>query len=1062
MRLPFAVTVDGFAAAIGQSHAAPAGIDPARIAARLPGLAIVQDGVNWLPRLGGLIPTLDLGTVAAHIRSRLGSEPAAVVIGTDSGAQRDLYALLADLDDRAAAHGTVYESLRGLPIWRSSRGFVAATRALLPGDFADPTGRADLLDTSVLSGRARDFVSRKLGVKTQTIEAYVQAVLPDFFDDAGPLDPAKYGPLITELADHPALANEEGTRGILSSLPLVPIRDGGWSRPVDTYRRSERLVRALGDAMHQWLDEGRVPDTPSVHAFLDLVGIRRSATARHLVDRILAIADGFPPGDDARRDSSEAFYALCDNYEAWREEAPFREAIDDLRRADCLPAAGDPEEWHAPGELYASFRADAFRSQARILDFRTTARLKTELLEALGVTINPPTKLVIDHLKHCMARGAGPHLSTYQVLNERAQASDPLVAELEGTPCIYVESRAGFVRTNQVYWVAQSLGRYAFTVPKSIETFTPLFRAIGVKDAPECSDYVDLLFDLTGAHFERSARVVGTDRTVYDTCLAAVAAAHEREECGAADLRRLAEAPTVLNLAGMATLPDEILLHDSEWHAGFFSGDLDQALCRLPAEFCPLAEALGVGRLSKSARVSLDYVDGPERDETALAETLMERTEIISRLLHDKPAEVRDRVREALSAMTAVSHDDVRIEASVVLGGDAFSAPPTLAPAFYDTENGRLTVRRPVDNRSWAHILNAVFHQLMPGATGGEISKLTLGVRPLMGMAVQDAHRELTDAGVPDLDPGPGTADADDLASQELDELGTGDGRANGMETGEAARPGDDAGPAAGAGEHGAREAAGEKREGAQEDGYSGGTSAGEHSGGTRAKKKARPKHKQQWDRRLLSYVRGKPEDSPEGADGSSEHNLAVESAARDAVCAYEKARGRFAEQMAQTHPGYDIVSHDPLAGEDRWIEVKGVAGEWNQTGVGLSRLQFSNAQDYGDRYWLYVVEFATDPEHARVHAIRNPATQVTAFMFDGNWREATTDERADPTMRFVPGVRVRHEGLGTGEILDVVMRGATKLLTIHFDRTDQDVPNVPLNLQRIRILEDGGGDDSP
>ena len=90
-------------------------------------------------------------------------------------------------------------------------------------------------------------------------------------------------------------------------------------------------------------------------------------------------------------------------------------------------------------------------------------------------------------------------------------------------------------------------------------------------------------------------------------------------------------------------------------------------------------------------------------------------------------------------------------------------------------------------------------------------------------------------------------------------------------------------------------------------------------------------------------------------AFGASEHNLAVETAARGAVCDYEKARGRFPEQMAQTHPGYDIVSHDPLTREDRHIEVKGVTGEWNQTGVGLSKLQFSNAQDYGDRYWLYV-----------------------------------------------------------------------------------------------------------
>ena len=41
------------------------------------------------------------------------------------------------------------------------------------------------------------------------------------------------------------------------------------------------------------------------------------------------------------------------------------------------------------------------------------------------------------------------------------------------------------------------------------------------------------------------------------------------------------------------------------------------------------------------------------------------------------------------------------------------------------------------------------------------------------------------------------------------------------------------------------------------------------------------------------------------------------------------------------------LVRHhqsQPVTGEDRFIS-KGVNGEWNQTGVGLSRLQFSNAQ---------------------------------------------------------------------------------------------------------------------
>jgi len=645
-----------------------------------------------------------------------------------------------------------------------------------------------------------------------------------------------------------------------------------------------------------------------------------------------------------------------------------------------------------------------------------------------------------------------------------------------------VESQKTFVRPNQLYWVSQQLGRYAYTIPENYESFKPLFDAIGVKNAPDGHDFVDILLDIVGEYFEQSKPLTGPDRAVYDVSMASVATAHGHDELASADLQRLREAPTVLNLRDQLTHPDEVLLQDSEWHAGFFGGELDQALCKPVPELWPFVEELGVRRLSECAQVALEFVDGPQIDETQLADKLLDRLDILVRLLHDKPTTVTKKVRSALSAMTAVSHDIVRIQASVHVGGEQALAPPTSAQAFYDIENGRLILARPVGDRSWAHVLNALFHQLMPEESGSEISKLTLSVRPLMGMAIEEAHRELSDAGIPCLDAKAEDRNTEDLTSPNLGEMGgitepnseeeAPAASASAIDAGEQAdvaadgKPGDPhpdmpehpsdrestAQPSRGSKSTGPGEG-GKKRDGSATDvGGNKGRAEGE-----RRAKRSRPKHKEQWDRRLLSYVRQKQE-SESGANdenSQSEHNLAVEAVARSAVCAYEKRRGRVAEQMAQTHPGYDIISRNPLTGEDRFIEVKGVNGEWGQTGVGLSRLQFSNAQDYGDRYWLYVVEFVSDPEHIRVHPIRSPATQVTSFMFDGNWRDAVTGEPADPSSLFRPGVRIQHEDMGTGTIRDFVSRGNTKLLTIQFDGKSQVTPNVALNLYRMRVLED-------
>jgi hypothetical protein len=1079
---PFVVTEDLFAVTINQSYVAPSSQDASRVAALLPRLAIASHHLLEFPKIARLIRSLELGAVVSHISSMCASDPVSDVILVEPKDLRDLYALFADLDRQSRVEKTVYQALRGLPIWLSSRGLITANQALLPGNFTDPTGHADLLDTAVLTESVKDFVTSKLGVQTQTIEAFVQTVLPTFFNDAGPLDETKYVRLITELASHTTLVNDDSIRRLLGSLPIVPTQDGRWSRPTNTYRRTEGVVKVLGDARHLWLDASRLPSTRSVQTFIDSLGIRRSPIARHLVDRMIYLAQKYVPSEDARRASGEAFYVLCDNYEEWKEKEFFRSAIADLRDAACFPAEGDAENWHTAESLYAPYRAEAFRSQANILDFRNTARLKTELLEELDVSINPETKLVISHLQHCVATGVPPNVSTYQVLNERAQRADSLIATLAGTRCIYVESQKAYARPNQLYWSPQQLGRFAFTIPGNLESFKPLFTAIGVKNAPEGQDFADILLDIVGEYFEQCKPVIGPDRSVYDSCLDGACAADSQDEIAQTDLRRLQEAPSILNIKGQPTHPDEVLLQDSEWHAGFFGNELDRALCKPTPELWPFVEKLGVRRLSESARVALEFLDGPQVDETSLADKLTERMDILARLLHDKPTAVRLKIREALGELKAVSHEVVRIQASVHVGDDEVFAPPSSAQAFYDIEQRRLILARPVGDRIWSHVLNALFHQLMPEESGSEISKLTLSVRPLMGMSVEEAHRELTDAGIPYLDADANGGEGEDLTSPDLGDMGDASSPAEHEETRPSNEPAPDAHTEPGkrapereltarpAGDSGSppQDSQSERQRQPNEpsdspgtkppDQPGSGTSRGEASStpsGERRSKKPRAKHKEQWDRRLLSYVRKKSDSQSDAdADGSqSEHNLGVEVVARAAVCSYEKSRGRLPEQMAQTHPGYDIISRNPLTGEERFIEVKGVNGEWNKTGVGLSRLQFSNAQDYGARFWLYVVEFVGDPQHMRVHPIQSPATQVTSFMFDGNWRDAVADERADPALPFIAGARVKHQQWGFGQIVTMELRGSTRVMSIDFDEHGRRT--VTLNLQMMSVVEE-------
>lgn len=94
-------------------------------------------------------------------------------------------------------------------------------------------------------------------------------------------------------------------------------------------------------------------------------------------------------------------------------------------------------------------------------------------------------------------------------------------------------------------------------------------------------------------------------------------------------------------------------------------------------------------------------------------------------------------------------------------------------------------------------------------------------------------------------------------------------------------------------------------------------------------------------------------------------------------------------------HPGYDVESKDAAGSVLRYIEVKSLSGDWGSLGAALTRPQFEKSEELGDRYWLYVVERATQHDF-RIHRIQNPGCQVNQFIYDDGWRDlAEKDDSA-------------------------------------------------------------------
>jgi len=161
-----------------------------------------------------------------------------------------------------------------------------------------------------------------------------------------------------------------------------------------------------------------------------------------------------------------------------------------------------------------------------------------------------------------------------------------------------------------------------------------------------------------------------------------------------------------------------------------------------------------------------------------------------------------------------------------------------------------------------------------------------------------------------------------------------------------------------------------------------------------------------------------------------------VEHSAVGIVEKSEKQRGRIPTVMPDRNTGYDVESFKEGSPDrvDRYIEVKGLSGDWNDLGVGLtpSEVEFGAAK--GDEFWLYIVEYALDPDQAIIHRIQNPIEKLTDYRFDRGWIELCTERDEDEKLAPLVDAPVRVTDKGDGVIVDIRDHGELMRLEILFD----------------------------
>jgi len=165
--------------------------------------------------------------------------------------------------------------------------------------------------------------------------------------------------------------------------------------------------------------------------------------------------------------------------------------------------------------------------------------------------------------------------------------------------------------------------------------------------------------------------------------------------------------------------------------------------------------------------------------------------------------------------------------------------------------------------------------------------------------------------------------------------------------------------------------------------GHSSGHGAGSGTGGSREGPGAPRRPGTPAGRPFISYVGVRPDDEEPDPDGlGHEERLRLEEQAIEFILTKESNLRR----TPTNNPGFDLFEAGPDDSPVRWVEVKAMTGDLTDRPVGLSRVQFETAQKHGDRYWIYVVENARNPDKRRIVRIQDPAGQARTFTFDRGW----------------------------------------------------------------------------
>ncbi len=872
--------------------------------------------------------------------------------------------------------------LANLSIFPSASRLRPLTELVLPGNFADTLGLAELVDEDAVEGQ-REFLL-DLGVKKLDFRTYVLQYLCQALDDEE-LDPTKRTEALAQLAKRfGELRNDDEVRNKLSSVRLVRCTDGEFRRadecyfPIDTVKEVLETDAFFADLQ----DEHEV----SVRNLFKWLGVASEPRLRDLVQRVHRIVD-----EPCSEPAVARIRSVVDHLGRRFEDLRNLSEIAPLQNLYWLPVREDTAQWHHPNSLYAPYRSYLFESQAKILNVSSPNR---SFLEFLDVRIDPTTDLVVRHLLHCSELEEPVNTEVYRFLDQNAD--DPAVQRLKSTKCLWLGE--AYRSPEHVFWVEHPFGRYRWRLGEGLQGYERFLDKVGVvARSPNHEDALRVLHEIS-IEFGNASRPLGEDEYAvvmqwWQICQGAL-------EGGTLSDQRLGDlrGTKCIPNKDKVLYPPEWLFIDNQGLAAKFEEFLEKNV--VPRQ--PMVEkaflAAGVQPLRTAVDVILLRTENPDNDSSTMLR-LSERKKEIVRVLFGSHMVSQDResTLDRLDRLKCKSATLLNFHFALNAFRRYLESPPETGAALYDPAEHQLWTTYPDIQTSYAPLARELASALCPEEDPGpfaaglkevlaadtpteaanvlnELGYAQLDNTDVVAPPSQKAVQQLgTDAPISDEEFPPHSVEVEpqlDVAQEDDPEI---------LKTEDALRQPDIS--------HAPTLSIPQSSEQTVPSSALSRTRAQHNGPKSRSNKHgagARPKAQSGGRQEFFSYVKVRPDDEEESDPDnlSLQERMNLEEKSINLILNEEPEL----ERMPQNNPGFDLIQYGSHRQPVKWVEVKAMNATLDDHPVTLTPAQFRHAQKHGESYWLYIVENAATSEY-EILRIRNPAGKARRFTFDHGWR---------------------------------------------------------------------------